>query len=182
MPLGTAYPYGMRHVRISPITVLDPEAYGTSIKLPASRTMSFTDSEDFESLRGDDRNITTRGKGAEVEWEIEGGGFPADILKITIGGTVTDFGTTPAMKRLWRKLVTDQRPWFKAEGQAIVDNGGDVHMILYRCRATGDYNPSFKDGEWFLTGLSGTALPSLATATLDALFDIVYNETAVTPT
>jgi hypothetical protein len=182
MPLGTAYPFGMRHIRISPITTLDPEVYGTSLKLPAARTMTWTDAESYETLRGDDKNVTTRGHGPECSWELEGGGYSADIVKTIFGGTLTDSGTTPAQKRVVRKSAYDSRPWFKAEGQAMSDNGGDVHVILYRCRATGDFQGSFKDNEWFLTGASGEAYPSLATANLDALYDIVYNETAIAPT
>lgn len=182
MPLGTAYPFGMRHCRISPITTIDPEAYGTSLKLPASRVLTWTEAESFEKLRGDDKVQVMRGSGPEGSWELEGGGYSADIVKTMYGGTLTDSGTTPAQKRLLKKNAYDARPYFKVEGQAMSDNGGDVHVILFRCRATGDFTGSFKDGEWFLTGASGEMLPSLATANLDDLYHIIYNETAIAPT
>ena len=177
MPLGTAYPFGMRDIGLTPFTDSTLETLGTMVKVPAARTMSWTEAEDFEPLRGNDKTITSRGLGASVEWEMEGGGISLTALKIIIGGTITDTGTTPAQIRKFRKSANDSRPFFKAEGQAISDSGGDVHAILYRCRATGDVEYSFSDGQWFLTQCSGEAFPSQAVATLDALYDIIQNET-----
>ena len=177
MPLGTAYPFGLRDVKITPVTNLVTETYGTALDLPAARVLSFTESEDFEVLRGDDKDITTRGSGAKIDWELEGGGYNADIVKAIYGGTLTDSGVTPNQIRSIRKLATDARPFFKAEGQAMSDNGGDVHVILWRCRATGDFDGEFSDGNWFLTNASGSAFPSQGVGRTDALYDIIYNET-----
>lgn len=178
MALDTAYPFGMRDIKITPITDLVLETLGTPIDLPAARTMTFTEAEEFTTLRGDDKNITTRGSGASIEWEMESGGYKPAAVKAIYGGTLTESGTTPSQVSKIRKLATDARPFFKAEGQAISDNGGDVHVVLFRCRATGDFEGSFSDGEWYLTNASGEAFPSQAAATLDALYDIIYNETA----
>lgn len=180
MPLGTAYPFGLRDVKISPITNLVTEATGTALDLPASRVLSFTEAEEFEVLRGDDKDITTRGSGASIEWELEAGGYNPNVVRAIYGGTITESGVTPNQTTRLRKLATDARPFFKAEGQAMSDNGGDVHVVLFRCRATGDFDGEFSDGQWFLTNASGQAFPSQAVATLDALYDIIYNET-VTP-
>lgn len=177
MPLDVAYPFGMRDIKITPITNLVTEALGTAIDLPAARVLTFTEAEEYTTLRGDDKNITTRGNGATIQWELEGGGYKPAVVRAIYGGTLTDTGTTPNQISRLRKLATDARPFFKAEGQAMSDNGGDVHVVLFRCRATGDFEGSFQDGEWFLTNASGEAFPSQAVATLDALYDIVYNET-----
>lgn len=178
MPLGTAYPFGLRDLEIKPITNVLTEALGTLTDIPASRKFKFTDSEDYETLRGDDRDILVRGKGAKVQWELESGGYPADVAKAIVGGTLTDSGTTPNQKRDLQKKVTDARPWFRVEGQVISDNGGDVHGTVYRCRCTSDFSFDVGDGEWYLFNVSGVGLPSLAAATVDALWDITYNETA----
>lgn len=182
MPLGTAYPYGLRDLELKPITSVATETLGTLLDIPAARVFSFTDAEEYTTLRGDDKNMTTRGKGATVTWELESGGYSADVVKAIVGGSLTDSGTTPAQKRLLRKLATDSRPWFHMEGQIISDNGGDVHGILYRCRCTSDVKYEWKDGEWYLTNCSGEAFPSLAVATIDALYDIIFNETAIAVT
>ena len=47
MALGTAYPFGLRDVKLTPFTDETTEALGTAVDLPASRTLSFTEAEDF---------------------------------------------------------------------------------------------------------------------------------------
>ena len=177
MALGTAYPFGLRDVKITPITNPATEALGTAMDLPASRTMSFTETEDYEELRGDDKVITARGMGASVDWELEAGGISLDCYAAIAGGTLTTTGTTPNQVKKVAKKATDARPFFRAEGQALSDSGGDVHVVLYRCRATGDIEGEFSDGSFYLTTCSGQAFPSQAVATVDALYDIIYNET-----
>jgi hypothetical protein len=93
------------------------------------------------------------------------------------GGVITDSGTTGNKKRTYRKTGRSNRPWFGVEGQVISDSGGDVHAILYRCRATDKLEGEFSDGAFFLTSGSGQALP-LLDDTNDVLYDIVQNETA----
>jgi hypothetical protein len=59
-------------------------------------------------------------------------------------------------------------------------SGGDIHAILYRCRATDSLEGEFNDGEFFLTSGSGQALPLLEDGVDDdILYDIIQNETAV---
>lgn len=186
MPQGIAYPFGMRKVMITPITNPATEAYGTPVQLPASRTMSWSDSESFTKLRGDDKTITTRGQGSEVSWELESGGYKADAVKAIYGQTLTETGTTPNQISRLRRTATDTRPFFKAEGQALSDNGGDVHCVLYRCRATGDFEGEFQDGQWYLTNASGEAFPSVLAspgglAGVDVIYDIIQNETVTAP-
>ena len=180
MALGTSLPYGMRDIKLTPYTTdAGTTLAATSIDLPYARTLSFTDSEDFEELRGDDRTITEHGSGAMVEWDLESGGLDFAAFKVMAGGTVTDSGTTPAQKRIFSKKVTDMRPFFRAEGQAISDSGGDVHVVLYRCKATGELSGEFSDGSFFLTAASGRAYAVPSGANADKLYDFVYNETAV---
>jgi hypothetical protein len=178
-PLATPLPYGLRDVKLTPYSDASGAVLGsTVIDLPNSRTLSFSETEEFEELRGDDRVVTTRGRGAVVEWELEAGGLSLDTWKAMSGGTITDSGTTPNKKRVYRKLGRQNRPWFLAQGQVISDSGGDVHAILYRCRATDSLEGEFSDGEFFLTSGSGQALPLLNDIN-DVLYDIVQNETAV---
>jgi hypothetical protein len=148
------------------------------VDLPTARTLSFSEAEDFEELRGDDRVVTTRGKGATVEWEIESGGIPLEAWVIMSGGEVIESGVSPNRKVTLRKRGSTSRPWFRIEGQAISDSGGDVHTILYRCRVNDSLEGEFNDGEFFLTAGSGVALPLLDQAN-DILYDFVQNETPV---
>jgi len=179
MPLvGESLPYGLRDIKLTSYTNISTLA-GTSIDLPNGRTMSFEEAEDFEELRGDDKVIATRGKGASVSWELEAGGVSLEALVVLNGGLITATGTTPAQIKKYTKKVTDARPEFKAEGQAISESGGDFHIVLYRCKATGGVSGSLSDGSFFITSCKGDALPSRITASVDVLYDFVQNETAV---
>lgn len=181
MPLAnTTLPYGLRDVKITSYTDAGATTLsGSSQDLPYARTFSFSEAEDFEELRGDDKLVTTRGKGASIDWDLEGGGLSFDALKIIVGGTITATGTTPNQKNVFTKKVTDVRPFFKVEGQAISDSGGDLHCVLDRCRATGNIEGEFGDGQFWLTKASGVALPSLISARVDTLYEFTQNETAV---
>jgi len=178
-PLPTALPYGMRDIKL---TAYD-DASGTdlaaaSVDLPYARTLSFSEAEDFEELKGDDRTISMRGKGATVEFELESGGISLEAWAIMSGGEVLEEGATPDRSITLRKRGQNARPWFRVEGQAISDSGGDIHCILYRCRVTDTLEGEMNEGEFFLTACKGNALPLLDDVD-DVLYDFVQNETAV---
>lgn len=171
--LPTALPFGLRDVKVSPLVGVTP---GTSVDLPNARTFSFTEAEDTETLRGDDGVVAIHGKGPVVDWTLEGGGISFEALKVLNGGTITTTGTTPATQKKYNKKSTDVRPYFQAEGQAISDSGGDFHVLIYRCRATGNITGTMADTAFWLTGCSGQGLPKVGT---NDLYDFVQNETAV---
>lgn len=174
----TALPFGLRDVKIAVIGS-DGITPGTSVDLPNSRTFSFSEAEDFEDLRGDDGLVAVHGLGAAVDWELEGGGVNLEAIKAMYGGTITASGTTPNAKKVYDKVDTDQRPYFQIEGQAISDAGGDFHVMLYRCRATGELSGELADGSFWLTGASGRAL---ARTSDRKVYTFTHNETAVANT
>lgn len=178
MPLDTALPYGLRDVKVTPISTSG--ALGTPVDLPNSRTLSFSEAEEFEELRGDDRVVTTRGSGPSVEWDLEAGGLSFAALVVINGGEIVESGVSPAIKLTYRKKVTDARPFFRIEGQAISDSGGDVHCIIHKARSTGNVEGEFGDGEFFLTSGSGVGLPvSVSGVDEGVVYEFVQNETPV---
>lgn len=179
MPLTTIpLPYGLRDVKLTPYTDAGGSILGTGVDLPYGRTFTFSEAEDFEELRGDDKVVTTRGKGAQVDWELESGGVSLEAVLIMYGGAVATTGVTPNQIKTFTKKGTDARPWFKVEGQAISDSGGDVHCVLYKCRSTGELSGEFADGGFFLTGASGVAIPATLSGKTDVIYEFVQNETA----
>lgn len=176
--LGTALPYGLRDVKITPYTDAGTTTLGTPVDLPNARTFSFSEAEEFTELRGDDKIVTTRGQGPSVDWDLEAGGLSFDALKALAGGNVVESGVTPNTVRTFTKKATDSRPFFQVEGQVISDSGGDLHCILPRCRVTGNIEGEFSDGNFFLSKGSGAALPSLVTGEEDTLYQFVQNESA----
>lgn len=176
----TILPFGMREVLLTPINT--DGTLGTGVKLPAARTLSFSEAEDFEELRGDDRLITVRGTGPNVNWDLEGGGISLEAWNVLSGGTVVEEGTSTDgdLRKRFSKGAYDTRPKFKAEGRAISDSGGDFHAVLYLCRATGDLSGEMSDGSFWLTSASGQAFPDENNG--DVLYDFIQYEveTAIT--
>lgn len=172
-------PYGLRDVRLTPYTTDAATTLGTGVDLPNGRTLSFTEAEDFEELRGDDKLVATHGSGPHVEWELEGGGVSFEAVKTMYGGTIVETGTTPAQVKTLTKKVTDVRPYFKIEGQSISDSGGDFHCVIWKAKATDNLSGEQGDGAFWLTGASGTGLAATLTAHVDEVWSWVQNETAV---
>lgn len=173
-----ALPYGLRQVGLTPYTTPAATALGARAKYRVARTLSFEEAEDFEELRGDDKVYAIRGKGASVDWEMENGGISLPSYKTMAGGTLTTTGVTPNTITRYTKKVTDVRPYFKAEGESINDDGGDFHGILWKARASESLSGEMADGTFWLTSASGTALPSTLPGEIDTLYDFIINETA----
>lgn len=180
MPLDVVpLPYGMREVRITPYTDFSRLTLaGTSIKFPNMQTFSFKETEEFNELRGDDQLVAVHGSGPNVEWELEGGGYSFEAIAAMYGGTVTTTGVAPNQIKTFDKLGTDIRPYFKAQGRAISDSGGDLHCVVHAARATDDLEGEFADGEFWLTKAAGQGLPSLVTADIGKVYSFIQHETA----
>lgn len=175
MALGNSLPFGLRDVKLQSISaagVVSP----TLVDLPAARTFSFSDTEDFETLRGDDRDYADHGSGPRIEWELEGGGISLEAYAIIAGGTVTTSGVTPNQIKTYKKLVTESRPYFAATGQAISDSGGDLHGVVYKAKSTGAIEGSMEEGSFWLTSASGKGYANNDTD--NELYDFVQHETA----
>lgn len=175
MSMPIALPFGLRDVKLIPYTDLSAVTLGAAmVDLPYGRTLSFSEAEDFEDLRGDDQLVTSHGSGATVEWEIESGGISLEAWAVLSGGTVTVTGTGATMAKTYRKKTTDQKPFFAIVGQSISDSGGDMHCIIYRAKITDSLEGEFGDQEFFLTSCSGKGFGSRRTAPVGEL-DVVYD-------
>lgn len=171
-----ALPFGLRQVVLTPIAADGTVTTADAIKLPASRTFTFKETEDFQTLQGDDRTVASHGAGPIAEIDLEGGGISLDVWVLLGGGTVTESGTTPAVKRTFSKKTSDQRPYFQVEGRAVSDSGGDFHMVVYRCKADGDLEAEMTNGDFTLTKAGGHGFGD---ETTEKLYDFVHNETGV---
>lgn len=176
MPLaGTALPFGLRDVKLTPVA-FDGSAPGSPVDLPNARVFSFEETEDYEVLRGDDTEVASRGNGPTVSWELESGGISLEAYAVMAGGTVAVTGSTPNQIRRYVKLYTDARPSFRVEGIAISESGGDLHGIVYVCKADDSLQGApLEDGTFALMSASGTGRRRVSDG---KLYDFVQNETA----
>lgn len=174
LPAGTI-PYGLRDVKLTPLDVTTG-VYGTMVDLPVSQTLTWTDTEEFNDLRGDDKLVATRGSGPQLEFNLESGGISLAAYAVMAGGSVIETGVTPNIVRTYSKASTSTRPYFRVDGQCINDNGGDTKGILYQCKLTGDIGGGFADQEFMVTSAEGTGIGDPFRS--NKLYDIVVSETA----
>lgn len=170
----TALPFGIRDIKLTPISA--DGVLGTAVDLPNAQTLSFSEAEDFEELRGDDKLVAVVGTGPAVEFEIEAGGISLEAYKVLVGGVTAVTGVTPNQVRKFTKKGADKRPYFQAAGKAISDSGGDIHCFLFKCKVTESLEGSFEEGGFYITSCSGQALPRTSD---DALYEFRQNETAI---
>lgn len=171
---GYALPFGLRQVKLTPLTDAGALIPAKAVFLPASRTFSFTETEDFETLEGDDRTVASHGAGPTVDWELEGGGISLAVWQILSGGTTTASGVSPAAVNKYLKKTSQQRPYFQVEGRAISDNGGDFRGEVYRCKADGDLEIELANGSFALTSASGKGYGN---ETTEDLYLFTHSET-----
>lgn len=176
MPLGSSLPFGLRDVKVFNLDALGVRD-GPGVDLPASRTFTFKEVAESEQLDGDDVVQAAHDYNPMVEWELEAGGVSFEAYAVIAGGTVTSTGTTPAQIKTYSKAKNQNRPYFEVEGQAISDSGGDMHCVVYRCKADGDLEGGMENGSFWLTKASGKGYGQLAEDGL--LYDWIQNETAV---
>jgi len=167
-----ALPYGIRDVKVTPIN--SNGSLGTSVDLPAAQTLSFSEAEEFETLRGDDRDVAIHGKGPKVNWDLEAGGISLEAWEVMTGGTLSNTGATPNQTKSLKKLVTQSRPYFQIQGQSINDVDGDTHVLIYKAKITDSLEGDFADGGFFITSCSGEGIGNDS----DELYEITWNETA----
>lgn len=146
-------PFGLRDVKLVPINA--DGSLGVPVDLPVARTFTFTETEAFQDLMGDDTTVASHGAGPTVDWDLEAGGISFEAYQVMAGGTITTSGTSPTSKKVFSKLTTDERPYFNVTGQAISDSGGDMHALVFRCKANGDLEGQFTNGAFALTKAKG---------------------------
>lgn len=171
-----ALPYGLRDVKLRPMS--SAGVLGTAVDLPAAQTLSFSEAEEFETLRGDDRDVAIRGKGPKVNWDLEAGGISLDAWEVLTGGTLSSGGATPTQTKSLLKKVTDSRPYFQIEGQSINDVDGDTHVKIFKCKVTDTLEGDFADGTFFISKCSGEGIGNSS----DELYEITWNETSASIT
>jgi hypothetical protein len=177
-PVPTGLAYGVRDCKLTQYTdalgmVLGP----TSVDLPYMQHLNFTEAEEFAELRGDDKLITTRGKGSMVNGDIEAGGLETSAWAVLTGGDVIESGLAPHRIIELRKRATQARPWFRVDGKIISDSGGDVLVRIYRCRCNGNIQANFQDGNFQTSQIAFVGYP-LLDDTNDLLYSIFRRETS----
>jgi hypothetical protein len=177
--LPHSLPYGLRRLILTPYVDTAGSVLATaSYKLPIAQTLSFSETEEFDELRGDDRLSAIHGRGSEVDGSLASGGISIPVWAIISGGKVTETGIAPNRKRTLNKQGGWGRPYFRVDGQMVSDSGGNVNARIYRCKCNGKIEAQFSYGQFQIStvGFKGTPLPCDYGSTNDWLYEIIQGE------
>lgn len=155
-----ALPYGLRQVMLTPFT----DAQGTvlsnvSYPLPVAMTLGFSETEQFDELRGDDVLVAVHGRGAQVDWSLEAGGISITAWSIVSGAQVIEEGVMGSRVTRLRKSGDDQRPYFRIDGRAISDEGGNFVGRIYKAKANGRLQADLRGGAFQTSRIDGIGMP-----------------------
>lgn len=171
----TGLPYGLRDIKVAPVAA--DGTVGTKVDLPNAQTLEFNETTSTQQLRGDDTVVAQRTTIDNVEWTLGSGGINFDAAVIIFGGTVSETGVTPNVKRQWRRLADDSYPDFYIEGQAMSESGGDHHTVIHKAKAS-NFSGSHTDQEFWVSNAEGTGIGTNLLANDGAVWDMIQNETA----
>lgn len=155
-----ALPYGLRQLMLTPYTDAQGTVLGnTSYPLPVAMTLGFSETEQYDELRGDDVLVAVHGRGPQVDWSLEAGGLAITAWSIISGGSVIEEGVAPNRLTRMRKSGDDKRPYFRIDGRAISDSGGDMNARIYRAKANGRLQADLRGGAFQTSRIDGVGLP-----------------------
>jgi hypothetical protein len=148
--------------------------YDAGIDVPGITSLKTTPNFTSKELKGDESILDEYAKLDSIDWSFENSILSLTALSILLGGNVAASGVTPNMKQTYTLKSSDVPEYFKLEAKADYTAVGDVHIVLFKCKAN--------KVEYTLTGedyakvtASGTAI---GTVNDTKVKEIVFNETA----
>ena len=174
--------YAVEDAKISPLTA-DPSGgtatYGAAIDVPGIKSIGLGPDITSVQLRGDNRELDSDSTLQAMEVTFEHAKLSLDALEVLMGGTTTDAAVTPDQTATFSRVATDAFSYFKLEAKTPTnggdDVGGDVHIVLYKCKVT-DISFGFAEEDYQTVSVTARAVYRAAD---EKLFDIVQNESAV---
>jgi hypothetical protein len=171
-------PFGLRDIRLTPWVA---GALSTTLILdyPRIQTLEVNIARDSADLEGDDVRIASHSFATRIEGTLTAGGINLAVVAMLTGGSTTGpSGTAPAKTTTFILEGDDTETYFKAEGQSLADDGGDVHVTIWHAKATSGPNWSFNQGEFTVSACDIVGTYD-QTATPTRLVTVVQNQTAV---
>jgi hypothetical protein len=170
-------PYGLRQLVLTPY--LDAQGTclaNTSYPLPVAMTLGFSESEQYDELRGDDILVAVHGRGPQVDWSLEAGGMNMTCWSLLSGGQVIEEGVTPTRVTRMIKSADDLRPYVRIDGRAISDSGGNLKTRIYRAKANGRLQADLRNGAFQTSRIDGVGLPMVGDGGR-WLYEFIHEET-----
>lgn len=162
------FPFGLREMRVVVST--------TNKALSPSQTCQLTEVLAQAELHGDDAVAAVHAYPIKVEGKISVGGMPLAAYALITGRTIGTAGATPTRTSTLPIAKGDTYPYFTLYGRAVTEDGGDVWVVLYKCKLMEGMGGQFEYGNFRNSDLSFTAVPDSDNS--DKIWDIVSHETA----
>jgi hypothetical protein len=152
--------------------------YASKIDIPGIKSVGISGDVNSTELRGDGQRIDYAAKLGGLSLTFEGAKLALDVLAATVGGAVTDSGTTPNMKAEWALLGTDTMNYFKFEAmtRGVDTITGDGHMVLHKCILTSFPGLGYAEEDYQTFSLEAAAMPLISNG---KLINVPLNETTV---
>lgn len=165
--------YTLTDLKVAPITGDTP---GTLVDLPGIQSCEVTVGNDAVELRGDNRLLAVVDQGNGLTWSMAAGGINLEVLPVMLGGATAEAGTTPDVVRTFDLKADDQRPYFLIVGVQPDDGAGeDLHVVVWKAKATGDFALTMADQEFLTPGFEGQGV---GRASDGLMLSLVQHETA----
>jgi len=170
MPLShTSKAFGVVDAKIAALTA-DPAGgaatYGTLTDVPGMKSVTIGGDITTNELRGDNQLLDANSVLSTVTLEFEYAKLSLDAIKILVGGTIVDAGTTPNQTANYTLLGTDTLGYFRFTAKTPTAGGdsvtGDVQFELYKCILTGFPEMGLAEEDYKTFTVSAIALPRLS--------------------
>ena len=139
--------YGLRDLKVTNI--------GGTVQedLDAAQSLTFSPTFSSAELRGDDVPKVSMSSLSGGTAAISAGGYSSAAVAIMFGKTLSASGTTPNEITTLQLNSGDVMPYFKIYGLARDEGGGDVHVLLSKCKVTNWGGIDFSDENWFVNSV-----------------------------
>lgn len=173
--------FAVQDAGISALTT-DPEGgtatYGVIQDVPGIKSVTITPNLENKELRGDNKRLDSSSILIGCTAAFSHARIHLDVLRIMLGGTVADAGTTPAQTSTFSRLGTDSVPAFKFQARTPTGGGdiatGAARLVLYKC-VVSSYELGFAEEDYQI--FSGEMVCSYQLGN-NKLMDLILEETA----
>lgn len=161
--------FGVNDAKIAKLTA-DPAGgsatYATSVDVPGIKSVTISGEITTVDLRGDHTLLDSDSTLQNVTVGFEYAKLSLDALVVWLGGTVSDSGTTPDQIAKLAMLGTDTllANYWKFEAKTVSADtvGGDVHLVLYKCKLTSFPELGTAEEDYQTFSVEARAVPRLA--------------------
>lgn len=150
------------------------------IDVKGIQTLALTPTFIEKDLRGDEVVLDRYTKLDSINWSFTNAIMSLDALQLLLGGQTVASGTGTDESQTFTLRGLDLPKYFYLEAQSLYSDAGDVHVVLYKCKASKvDYE--LKGEDYAVVSVSGMAIPTthaFGSAYGGKVKDVVINETA----